>query len=187
MDEDFDAVEAAEIWMWRELQTQKQSFKPDHKYCFNVKQATEHLEAIKYNSLRACAAKRGKKKRTKAVGTGKESAPASTHEALNCEKAHKWVKSLGNEFWGLVDMGVLDLGYTIQQLKDIAITSTPIPLGEYCECKFDEDGDANKRKTRMAVQGHPGNMKKGIHYSETFSATPPVTPSSGVEKSEINY
>jgi len=57
-------------------------------------------------------------------------------------------------------------------LKDIGITSTPIPLGEYYECKFDEDGDVNKRKSRMAVQGHPGNMKKGIHYSETFSATP---------------
>ena len=172
VDEEFDAVEAAEIWMRRELQTQKQSFKLDHKYCFNVKQATEQLEAIKYNSLRACAAKRGKKKCTKAVGTGKESAPASTYEALNCEKAHEWVKSLGNEFWGLVDMGVLDLGYTMQQLKDIGITSTPIPLGEYYECKFDEDGDVNKRKSRMAVQGHPGNMKKGIHYSETFSATP---------------
>ena len=172
VDEDFDAVEAAEIWMRRELQTQKQSFKTDHKYCFNVKQATEHLEAIKYNSLRACATKRKKTKRTKAVGTGKESAPASTHEALNCEKAHEWVKSLGNEFWGLVDMGVLDLGYTMQQLKDIGITSTSILLGEYYECKFDEDGDVNKRKSRMAVQGHPGNMKKDIRYSETFSATP---------------
>jgi len=29
-----------------------------------------------------------------------------------------------------------------------------------------------KRKTRMAVQGHPGNMQKGVHYDKTFSATP---------------
>ena len=86
--------------------------------------------------------------------------------------AIEWVKSLGNEFYGLVDMGVLDLGYTKQQLHDIGIHSKPVPLGEYYEHKYGEDGTLTKRKTRIPVQGHPGNMSKGVRYKETFSATP---------------
>ena len=35
-----------------------------------------------------------------------------------------------------------------------------------------EDGELSKRKARIPVQGHPGNMTKGVHYNETFSATP---------------
>ena len=65
----------------------------------------------------------------------------------------------------------------MQQFRDIGITSKPIPLGEYHECKFGEDGELSKRKARIPVQGHPGKMTKDVHYSETFSATSKENPS----------
>jgi hypothetical protein len=117
-------------------------------------------------------AARRKMKRIKAVATGKEVAPTTTLEALHGNHSEEWVKALGNEFYGLCDMGVFDLGYTMQQLRDIGITSKPVPLGEYYECKFGEDGELSKRKARIPVQGHPCNTTKGVQYNETFSATP---------------
>ena len=48
--------------------------------------------------------------------------------------------------------GVFDLGYAMQQLRDIGITLKPVSLGEYYECKFGEDGEPSKRKARIPVQ-----------------------------------
>ena len=148
------------------LQNKKNSVRTGGKYTFNIHAATKAIDGIR------TFAARGKKKRTKAVATGKESAPSNTREALEGEHAEEWVKSLGNEFYGLCEMGVFDLGYTMQQLRDIGIHSKPVPLGEYYECKFGEDGELTKRKARIPVQGHPRNMTKGVHYDETFSAKP---------------
>ena len=163
------SIDALEDWIQQELSDQKVQVRSGGKYVFNIKKSTIDIE-----NINAFAAKRHgkKKKRTKAVGVGKEAPPANTQEALLSEHAIEWVKSLGNEFYGLVDMGVLDLGYTKQQLHDIGIHSKPVPLGEYYEHKYGEDGTLTKRKTRIPVQGHPGNMFKGVHYKETFSATP---------------
>ena len=33
-------------------------------------------------------------------------------------------------------------------------------------------GQQVKKKPRIAVKGHPGNMTKGVHFNETFAATP---------------
>ena len=72
-------------------------------------------------------------------------------------------------------MGVFVLGLTKAQLLEHGVDinlKPPVPIWEYYECKFDENGELAKRKTRHAIQGHPGNMTKGVHYFETFSATP---------------
>ena len=95
-DADDEAVENAEWWLERELQSQKQTVRCGGKYVFNVQVAAEKFEFI-----RAAAVKR-KKKRTKAAATSKEQAPNNTREALDCEHAEEWVESLGNEFYGLV-------------------------------------------------------------------------------------
>jgi hypothetical protein len=50
--------------------------------------------------------------------------------------------------------------------------TTPIPIGDYYELKFDAEGEVNKKKSRFAVKGHPGNMQKHVHYDKTFAATP---------------
>jgi hypothetical protein len=165
-DDGEDLLMSVELWLQQELQINKKSVRTGGKYAFNIREANKQVDYI--HGMAA----RGKKKRTKAVATGKETAPANTQEALNGEHAEEWVKSLGNEFYGLCEMGVFDLGYTLQQLRDIGIHSKPVPLGEYYECKFGENGELSKRKARIPVQGHPGNMTKGIHYNETFSATP---------------
>jgi hypothetical protein len=47
-----------------------------------------------------------------------------------------------------------------------------VPCGQYFTNKFDSEGEIEKRKARIAIQGHPGNMQKGVHYNETFAATP---------------
>ena len=72
----------------------------------------------------------------------------------------------------MVNKGVFDLGYTRQQLLALGIIAPPVPCAPYYERKYGPDGDCTKKKTRIAIQSHPGNMQKGIHYHETFSATP---------------
>ena len=51
---------------------------------------------------------RTKKKRTKAVSKGKIQAPKNTAAALWRDALVDWVKSMGNEFYGLVEIGVLE-------------------------------------------------------------------------------
>ena len=119
-------------------------------------------------------AKKFKKKRVKAVATGHTPAPKNCRTAIEAEDASDWVKAQGIEFNGLVELGVLDCGYTKQQLKDLNISNydTPIPIGDYYELKFDSQGEIEKHKTRMAIKGHKGNMQKGKHFDKTFAATP---------------
>jgi hypothetical protein len=73
----------------------------------------------------------------------------------------------------LVELGVLDIGYNKQQLRDEKVINPedPIPIGDYYELKFDADGDVNKKKSRFAIKGHKGNMQKNVHFDKTFSAT----------------
>ena len=47
-----------------------------------------------------------------------------------------------------------------------------IPLSIVLDHKYDEYGTLQRLKTRMALSGHPGNMQKGVHFKETFSASP---------------
>ena len=115
-----------------------------------------------------------KRKTVKAVATGVVPAPKNCRAALEAEDADDWVKSQGNEYYGLVELGVLDLNFTRQQLIEEGVINpdTPIPIGDYYELKFNAEGEVNKKKSRFAVKGHPGNMQKGVHYDKTFAATP---------------
>ena len=62
---------------------------------------------------------------------------------------------------------------TLDQLRKVhKVFSTLVPVGLYFDLKTDELGAIVSRKSRAAIQGHPGNMQKGIHYDETYSATP---------------
>ena len=88
------------------------------------------------------------------------------------ERGKAWSESCDEEIDGLTRMGVLDHGYTRADLHKMGITSPPVPLGLYHTHKTDKEGKVNRLKTRAAVQGHPGNMRKGVHYNETFAATP---------------
>ena len=167
IDDDEVATEDAENWIRHQVSQQDSKVRGGGRYSFNIRIGTA--------AIRAASGRKVKKRRTKAVSTGKVQAPSNTWEALTGEDAVDWVKSMGNEFYGLVEMGVFGLGYTKQQLLEAGIdldVKPAVPIGEYYECKFDMNGELAKRKTRMAIQGHSRNMKKGIHFNETFAATP---------------
>ena len=169
VDTDWDesAVEYAECWLQGQLRSQHKTVRSGGAYSFNIRVANAQI--------RAAAGRKVKTRRTKAVSTSKVQAPANTWEALTGDDVPDWVRSMGNEFYGLCEMGVFGLGYTRQHLLEIGIdlsVKPAVPIGEYFECKFDVNGELNKRKTRMAIQGHARDMKKGVHFNETFAATP---------------
>ena len=58
------------------------------------------------------------------------------------------------------------------EIRNLGVDKPPVPIGLYHEHKHGSTGEVTKRKTRAAVQGHSGNMHKGIHFWATFAATP---------------
>ena len=104
--------------------------------------------------------------------------PRSTMEALESDPI-AWSQSIDDEYPKLVKMGVIDdnngKGYTKRQLELEGIfldDMKAVPLGLYHTHHYDKEDGVDRLKTRAAVKGHNGNMTKGIHYSETFAATP---------------
>ena len=77
---------------------------------------------------------------------------------------------------GVVDNNEDGNGFTKAELKAEGIDldiKPAVPLGLYHTTKFDHTtGDIDKLKTRAAIQGHKGNMQRGIHFNETFTACP---------------
>ena len=178
-DPNVDATEASEKWLLAELEQQKLAARGSGKYCFNIRKGAE---AIKFNIgtkqvSRATAAKRCKKKRIKAAEAGKEQAPGSVRQALEGQDWENWCKSMVKEWQPLVDNGVIDLGpsgkgYKASELPAQGCKGKPVPLGTYFKKVWGADGELVKDKTRICLQGHPGNMTKGVHYTATFGATP---------------
>ena len=148
-------IEQAKGEIKAELQAQKHSYRCTGTYKFDHKPVSAHAAR--------------KKKRRRAGNTGE---PANTREALEGENGLQWAESMDEEINGLTKMGVLDHGYTLRQLREMGITSKPVPLGLYYQHKLGKHGEITRLKTRAAVQGHPGNMQKGIHYTHTFASTP---------------
>ena len=65
--------------------------------------------------------------------------------------------------------------YAKKQLEEEGIflkDMKAVPLVLYHTHHYGKGGNVDRPKTRAAVKGHSGNMTKGIHYSETFAATP---------------
>ena len=160
------AVTAAEEWLESELTEQRQAMRNGVMFACMISAANSVMAARVQKKFKK------KKKRTKAVGSGLEAAPANVRGALEHPDCEQWVESMGNEFNGLVDMGVFDCGYTLDQCRSEGCNGKPVPLGTYYEIKRGSEGQQTKKKTRIAVKGHPGNMTKGIHFNETYAATP---------------
>ena len=173
------ACVAAEQWIHEELDRQRATVNAGGKFCFQIQSSTRAM-AVKFEVKGKIAKTKLKTKRlkgkraVKAVASGVTPAPKTCRAALEGDDNVDWVASQGKEFYPLVEMGVLDCGYTRQQLRDEGVINpdTPTPIGDYYELKFDADGNVNKKKSRFAIKGHPGNMQKGVHYDLTFSATP---------------
>ena len=174
IDQNQEAETEALDWIESEIKSQRDSFAREGKYVFSVQKARYAMSASTQDFKKMKSKLSAKKqKRTKAIAMGKKPDPSNARDALTCEDAEDWVKAMDNEFQGLVDMGVLELGFTGDQLIELGILSKPVPCGLYFTRKYGGDeGKLIKNKVRCAVQGHPGNMQKGVHYDKTFSATP---------------
>jgi site-specific DNA-cytosine methylase len=110
--------------------------------------------------------------------------PKSIMKAIRDEDAAtaaKWVESIETEWNGLNNIprddpsagkGVFEHNMTKAMLREKGITKNPIPLSVCLTYKFDSSGEVTKFKTRMAVAGHSGHMKKGIDYDKTYASTP---------------
>jgi len=174
-DPDEDAVEAAEEWISDHVSAQAEATRYGGKFCFDIMKSKEVIACNIEMRRPVKDVQAAKKRRTKAVQTGHAAPPKNVKEALYGGEAIAWTESLGNEFWGLVEMGVVDLGYTQDNLiaEGIDLKKRPaVPCGTYFEHKFNSEGELAKHKSRVAIQGHKGNMQKGVHFSETFAATP---------------
>lgn len=124
--------------------------------------------------LRAMRAKRRVKTQA-GVPADLPQAPKSISKALwqfNRAEAQKWLESILKEWNGLDDLGVFEHGFTYADLRARGIHTTPIPLSQALDYKFDKNGDISRYKTRLPLAGHAGNMQKGVHFKETYAPTP---------------
>ena len=100
--------------------------------------------------------KRYMKKRTKAVASNTQPPPTTIEKALNMDEdsARGWLNSILDEWNGLGNLGVLYHSHTLEECKEMGVTTTPVPLSIVLDHKFDEKGELKALKTRLAVRGN---------------------------------
>ena len=98
--------------------------------------------------------------------------PTSVKQALASDKPEAWKSAIATELDKLTDRGVFLHNQTSADLLAHGITTKVVPLGLYLSEKYDENGELLREKARAAIKGHSGNMQKGVHYFETYAATP---------------
>ena len=142
-----------------------------------------HIRGVTYVNLVQSAntkirkAKSYKKKKIPqgAVGSLHEPPPTTVEKALNHPtRSWDWLRSLLDEWLGLEELGVLCHNHSLQQCKDMGITSSPVPMSLVMTYKHDQAGQIIKLKSRLVMRGTQRHCKPGIHYDPacTFAATP---------------
>ena len=94
--------------------------------------------------------------------------------AEHCRDFPEWVKASRKE-WEAIE-GRHTFG-PYQKLSDIraqGVMQSVVSSRELLECKG-EDGEVQKWKTRVIIQGSPNNCKKGEHYFDTYAPAPNMT------------
>ena len=71
----------------------------------------------------------------------------------------------------LTEMGVLDHGYTLEEVHQVGIHKAPINMSVVLDNKY-VDGVFERHKVRMAIAGHKYNLTKGVDYDEVFAPAP---------------
>ena len=98
--------------------------------------------------------------------------PTTVKQALASNKPEAWKTAIATELDKLTDRGVFLHDQTASDLLAHGIITKVVPLGLYLSEKYDENGELLREKARAAIKGHSGNMQKGVHYFETYAATP---------------
>ena len=112
--------------------------------------------------------------------TGKISIPKTFRAALQRSDAEVWMKAWNKEANSLDEKQVIQHDLTRADLRDLGIDpeqTPPIPMGVILDVKYGTDNELEKYKCRNCIKGHPGNVFKGVHYNETFSAAPDMISS----------
>lgn len=177
---------------WREMigtknakhskHTKEMTIRANHMIRQAVYNTAEGVKAVEYmvhhwDSSAHKEAHRAKKQRKKAADatTGEKQPPTSIPKALrdeNREEAYRWLESINKEWDGLCELGVIEHGFSRKQLRDMGITTNPIPFSICLTYKYDKTGKVDRFKTRMALAGHRGNMQRGVHFDRTYASTP---------------
>ena len=72
-------------------------------------------------------------------------------------------------------MGTLEGGFTREALRQMGIHMEPVPFSQCLSFKYDGAGNINRYKTRLALSGHKGRLRKGIEYNgSTHASTPTI-------------
>ena len=98
--------------------------------------------------------------------------PNSVKQAQESSKPEAWDRAIKAELDKLTNRGVFMHDQTMADIRAYGINTKVVPLGLYLTEKYDENGNLLREKARAAVKGHKGNMQKGVHYFETYAATP---------------
>jgi len=113
-----------------------------------------------------------KVKQARAVATCQDQPPNTMEEAVNHPtRSFEWVDSAYKEFEGLTDLVVVKHNYTREMLKEAGVKFDPINISTNFTHKY-TDGILSRLKTRMALAGHSGNLKKEVHFDKTFATSP---------------
>ena len=108
---------------------------------------------------------------------GQISAPKDMTAAKLRPDWPRWRKAYNKEMASLDAREVLSHDHTLTEIRARGILTRPVGMRLMFTVKYLPDGRVDKYKARCIVQGHPGSMFKGVHYNETFSASPKVTTS----------
>ena len=93
-----------------------------------------------------------------------------------------WMASIAAEISSLTEMGTVSHLHTAADLLETFGVNIKIVVPTYTHLVYHNkiSSDArglpqlDKRKARMVVDGNPMSMQKGVHYDESFSATPKI-------------
>ena len=122
-------------------------------------------------SVRKCTAYLSKKSRTHSCEDHLRALPRTLHEAMKGEDALGWKAAAELEFNTLTEMGVIDHNYSYDDLRDIGVNTTPIPMSVALTNKY-VGSTFDRHKVRMCVAGHKYNLQKGVHFDNVFAAAP---------------
>jgi len=109
--------------------------------------------------------------------TGKILPPNTVKQAMSRPDSKEWLKAIKIELDALDELNVLSHDHKIEDLRNMGITQSIVPMRMIFDVVYNPDGTFKKLKARNVVQGHPGNMKYGEHFWATYSASPNTSSS----------
>ena len=102
--------------------------------------------------------------------------PKTFDEAMKLPNAKAWKVAFDTEVNNILDRGVLGPFITDEQLaKEKLITHKRIPMKMLFDVKLNPDNSFDKLKCRLVVLGHPGYLRRGEHFWNTYSASPAMS------------